>query len=120
MAEFIRVAHPNESFGHAAEDACLSISRLVEKLNTHRELYAALKGCTGHKDVVETSSVDEHVAQLFLFDFEQSGIHLDNEKRSKVVYLNDLILYTGQKFASNAMRPAAIKKDRLPSNIRSL
>lgn len=31
MAEFVRVAHPNGNFAHAAEDACLSISRLVEK-----------------------------------------------------------------------------------------
>lgn len=31
MAEFVRVAHPNINFTHAAEDACLSISRLVEK-----------------------------------------------------------------------------------------
>jgi intermediate peptidase len=120
MAEFIRVAHPSEAFGHAAEDACLSISRLVEKLNTHRELYLALKGSTGHKDVVPTTAVDEHVSQLFLFDFEQSGIHLDNEKRSRVVYLNDFILYTGQQFASNAMKPAAISQDKLPANIRTL
>jgi intermediate peptidase len=120
MAEFVRVAHPSEQFGHAAEDACLSISRLVEKLNTHRELYLALKGSTGQRDVRPMSDVDEHVAQLFLFDFEQSGIHLDREKRSRVVYLNDLILYTGQQFATNAMKPAAINKDHLPSNIRSL
>lgn len=31
MAEFVRVAHPNGSFAHEAENACLSISRLVEK-----------------------------------------------------------------------------------------
>lgn len=31
MAEFVRVAHPNGNFANAAEDACLSISRLVEK-----------------------------------------------------------------------------------------
>lgn len=120
MAEFVRVAHPSELFGSAAEDACLSVSRLVEKLNTDRSLYLALKGSTGGRDVKPLSAVDEHVAQLFLFDFEQSGIHLDAEKRSRVVYLNDLILYTGQQFATNAMRPAAISKDRLPANIRSL
>ena len=72
----------------------------------------------GHKDVTETDSVDEHVAQLFLFDFEQSGIHLEQEKRARVVYLNDLILYTGQKFMANAMKPSSIAKDSVPESVR--
>lgn len=67
-----------------------------------------------------TDAVDEHVAKLFLFDFEQSGIHLDEKKRSRVVYLNDFILYTGQQFASNAMKPTSINRDQIPSNIQSL
>lgn len=92
----------------------------MEKLNTDRELYGALKGASGHNDITHTTPVDEHVSQLFLFDFEQSGIHLDNERRSRVVYLNDFILYTGQQFAANAMRPASVSKEQLPTNIRSL
>ena len=31
MAEFVRVAHPDHRYAEAAEGACLSISRLVEK-----------------------------------------------------------------------------------------
>ncbi|CAL8114114.1 unnamed protein product [Orchesella dallaii] len=119
MAEFVRVAHPNGNFAHAAEDACLSISRLVEKLNTNRELYLSLKGVVGQNDVFPTTDVDEHVAKLFLFDFEQSGIHLDEKRRSRVVYLNDYILYTGQQFAANAMKPTSISKSQIPSNIQS-
>jgi intermediate peptidase len=38
MAEFVRVAHPNGSYALAAENACLSISRLVEKLVTDSKL----------------------------------------------------------------------------------
>lgn len=31
LAEFIRVAHPLRAFSQAAEDACISISGVVEK-----------------------------------------------------------------------------------------
>jgi intermediate peptidase len=31
MAEFIRVAHPDIQFAQAAENACITISGLVEK-----------------------------------------------------------------------------------------
>lgn len=90
------------------------------RLNTNQELYLALKSVTNHKDILPTTEVDDHVAKLFLFDFEQSGIHLDKQKRSQVVYLNDLILYTGQQFSANAMKPTSIGREKLPANIRNL
>lgn len=31
MAEFVRLAHPVGAYGHAAEDACISVSGVVEK-----------------------------------------------------------------------------------------
>lgn len=31
MAEFIRIAHPNQGYVRAAEDACITISGVVEK-----------------------------------------------------------------------------------------
>lgn len=92
MAEFIRIAHPNEQYVRAAEDACISISGIVEKLNTHRELYDSLKQVISNGDIQTTSDIDDHVAKLFLFDFEQCGIHLPEKQRRKVVELNDYIL----------------------------
>lgn len=32
LAEFVRIAHPQEDFGQAAEDACLAVSGIVETL----------------------------------------------------------------------------------------
>lgn len=32
LAEFIRLAHPKKVFGQAAEDACICVSGVVEKL----------------------------------------------------------------------------------------
>jgi len=90
------------------------------RLNTNRDLYLALKNVTGHNDTVETNAVDEHVANLFLFDFEQSGIHLDSQKRAEVVYLNELILYTGQQFSANSTKHVSVKRDSLVPGVRTL
>ena len=35
MADFLRVAHPDEETRRAAEEACVDVSGMVEKLNTH-------------------------------------------------------------------------------------
>ena len=50
-------------------------------------------------------------------DFQQSGIHLDEDAREAVVDLNDEILQLGQKFTSNIHSPVAIPKSYVPSNI---
>lgn len=31
MAEFVRVAHPDKNVAHAAENACIAVSGIVEK-----------------------------------------------------------------------------------------
>jgi intermediate peptidase len=74
-----------------------------------------LKTVSDTGDVVDTSPIDDHVAKLFLFDFEQSGIHLEEQHRQKVVHLNDLILQTGQKFMMNSSLPRIIDQDKFPS-----
>ncbi|KAL1121986.1 hypothetical protein AAG570_003394 [Ranatra chinensis] len=120
LAEFVRLAHPDHEFSNAAEDACISISGIVEKLNTNRELYGSLKKVVSGGDKFPTSDVENHVASLFLFDFEQSGIHLDEEDRKQVVALNDYILQLGQRFMAGAVNGRAIPRQRIPPSIRHL
>ncbi|XP_072939851.1 mitochondrial intermediate peptidase [Epargyreus clarus] len=113
LAEFVRIAHPQPHFANAAEDACISVSGVVEKLNTHKGLYEALR------DSVERgTSGDQHLARLFLFDFEQSGIQLAEGPRRRVVRLNDLILQTGQRFMAGAAKPRRVPRDAVPQNVR--
>lgn len=90
------------------------------RLNTNQELYCALRAVVDAGDKFPTSLVDQHVARLFLFDFEQSGIHLSETERKRVVALNDSILHLGQRFIAGAVAPRAIPKDSLPSNLRQL
>lgn len=62
--------------------------------------------------------MDNHVAQLFLHDFEQSGIHLPEAQRQQVVNLNEYILHLGQRFSTNAHEPRQVNKEDLPLHIR--
>ncbi|EZA60986.1 Mitochondrial intermediate peptidase [Ooceraea biroi] len=118
MAEFIRIAHPNREYVRAAEDACITISGVVEKLNTHRELYDSLKQVASNGDIQATADIDNHVAKLFLFDFEQCGIHLPERQRRRVVELNDYILQVGQRFMAGAVSPRLVDANLLPDFIR--
>ncbi|XP_071949690.1 mitochondrial intermediate peptidase-like [Antedon mediterranea] len=120
LADFIRLAHPNTKFAQAAEDTCMSISALVERLNTNVELHQSIKRLLDCKDAMD--SMDEEsrkVAQLFLFDFEQSGIHLDETKRLEAVKLNEDILLLGSQFMQGTQMPTALHKNQLPEHIRN-
>ena len=101
LAEFIRLAHPDESFALAAQDACIEVSALVETLNTNIGIYSALKESVEKGDKFPETQVDKHVAKLFLQDFHQCGIHLGEKDREEVVNITDRILRTGQTFSSN-------------------
>lgn len=90
------------------------------RLNTNYELYAALKDIVDNGDIMNTTDVDKHVARLFLFDFEQCGIHLPESERRRVVELNDAILHLGQHFVTGASKPRTIQRKSLPEQIRRL
>jgi len=120
MAEFIRLAHPDQEFALAAQDACIAISGLVEQLNTHVGIYSALKKAVEEGDMNPETNVDKLVAKLFLQDFQQCGIHLKDHEREKVVELNDRILRLGQHFANGCHQPRIVKSEMLPAQLRHL
>ncbi|EDW01834.1 mitochondrial intermediate peptidase [Drosophila grimshawi] len=118
LAEFVRIAHPKNKYMQAAEQACISICGVVESLNTHKPLYQALSQVVQQGDFLPTTEVDQHVAKLFLFDFEQCGIHLPEAERLRVVRLNDYILQLGQKFMNGAVQPTVLSRHCVPDDIR--
>lgn len=120
LAEFVRLAHPVPQFRQAAEKACISISEIVEELNTNRKLYDNLKKSVTEGDVRKTTEVDHLVGELFLFDFEQNGIHLSESLRNKVVSLNNTILNLGQQFVAGSDSPRIIKKSEVPPFCQNL
>lgn len=118
LAEFIRIAHPDPQFRIAADSASAKINGVVEKLNTNRPLYNSLKYVVENGDVIPTTDVDNHVSKLFLFDFEQSGIHLPKSKREEVVKLNESALNLGQFFMRQAESPKSIAANLVPKSVR--
>lgn len=118
MAEFVRLAHPDQKMAKAAENVCIAISGLVERLNTHSELFEVLRKVVVDGDRYPEEDVDKHVAKLFLQDFLQCGIHLEERSRHRVVELNDRILQLGQQFAAGTHKSKSVKKSVLPPQIR--
>lgn len=114
----MKLAHPEPAFRDAAEEACRSIGTVVEKLNTNVELYQSLQKLLSDKEVVDSLDPEtRRVAELFLFDFEISGIHLDKDKRQRAVDLNVQILDLSSMFLMGTNLPNKIEKQLLPEHI---
>ena len=94
------------------------MSSVFDDLVGQEHVTEILKGAVENGDCLPTSPMDIHVAHLFIFDFEQSGIHLQEAQRQKVVDLNEYILQLGQKFSMNAHEPRQVNKEDLPPHIR--
>lgn len=122
LAEFIRTSHPDINYRQAANMSFASISQIVEKLNTNLPLYQKLKQAHTLAINGETSNMDEcdkRVCNLFLNDFEQSGIHLDEKTRNKFVNVNDTLLNYITQFQANTQAPTEIHyKDIDPKFIK--
>ncbi|XP_077987741.1 mitochondrial intermediate peptidase-like [Glandiceps talaboti] len=120
LADFIRVAHPKSEYIEAAEEACFTVGNMVEKLNTNKELHNSLRDLLNDDHVLQTmDSESRRVAELFMFDFEQSGIHLSAGKRRKVVKLNGDILKYGSEFMQGTQMANVIRRELLPEHIRN-
>uniref|UniRef100_A0A8C9Q6C7 Mitochondrial intermediate peptidase n=1 Tax=Spermophilus dauricus TaxID=99837 RepID=A0A8C9Q6C7_SPEDA len=118
LADFVKIAHPEPAFREAAEETCRSIGTMVEKLNTNVELYQSLQKLLSDKKLMDSLDVEtRRVAELFMFDFEISGIHLDEEKRKRAVDLNVKILDLSSKFLMGTNFPNKIEKHLLPDHI---
>ena len=50
------------------------------RLNTNVEIHKSLRNVLDNDDIEPMDSVERRVSELFMFDFEKSGIHLDEEK----------------------------------------
>ncbi|XP_015197260.1 mitochondrial intermediate peptidase isoform X2 [Lepisosteus oculatus] len=119
LADFVKVAHPDAAYREAAEKTCIRIGTVVEKLNTNVDLCKSLKDLLDNKDIMDSLDPEtRRVAELFMFDFEISGIHLDKEKRKKAVSLNVRLLDLNNEFLLGSHLPNKIEKRALPEHVR--
>ncbi|VEL09625.1 unnamed protein product [Protopolystoma xenopodis] len=73
-------------FRAGAVQACETIGRLVEELNTNIALYDAAERASLYQN--EGDAVDKHVLDLFLADFRLSGVHLRHDPARRDSFLN--------------------------------
>ncbi|XP_075956577.1 mitochondrial intermediate peptidase-like [Anarhichas minor] len=118
LADFVKVAHPDPAFREAAEKACIEIGTVVEKLNTNVELCKSLKILLDSPDIVTKLDADtRRVAELFLFDFEISGIHLDDKLRKEAVALHVKLLDLNNEFLVGSHLPNRIARSAIPEHL---
>ena len=115
LSEFVRTSHPNERYRQAADYTFACISEIVENLNTNLELYNKLRTFyvdnenlnVNNKDFT-VDECDKRVTKLYLADFEQSGIHLDENNRKKFVQVNNKLIELLTKFQISSQLPSEI------------
>ncbi|XP_031429792.1 mitochondrial intermediate peptidase [Clupea harengus] len=119
LADFVKVAHPDPAYRDAAEKTCIQIGTMVEKLNTNVDLCRSLKNLLDSKDVMNSLDPEtRRVAELFMFDFEISGIHLNEKKRKEAVNLNVRLLDLNNEFLYGSHTPNKIERQALPDHIQ--
>ncbi|XP_044057554.1 mitochondrial intermediate peptidase-like [Siniperca chuatsi] len=118
LADFVKVAHPDPAFREAAEKTCIEIGTVVEKLNTNVELCKSLKQLLDNPDIVAQLDPDtRRVAELFMFDFEISGIHLDDKLRKEAVSLHVKLLDLNNEFLVGSHLPNRIARSAIPEHL---
>ncbi|KAG7261011.1 hypothetical protein CRUP_019687 [Coryphaenoides rupestris] len=119
LADFIKVAHPDPAFREAAEKTCIEIGTVVEKLNTNVELSSSLKNLLNNPDILTQLDHDtRRVAELFMFDFEISGIHLEEKLRKEAVALHVKLLDLNNEFLMGSHMPNRIAKAAIPDHLQ--
>ncbi|XP_062241415.1 mitochondrial intermediate peptidase-like [Platichthys flesus] len=118
LADFVKVAHPDPAFREAAEKTCIAIGTVVENLNTNVELCKSLKNLLDNPDVVaQLEPETRRVAELFMFDFEISGIHLDDKLRKEAVALHVKLLDLSNEFLVSSHMPNRIARSVIPEHL---
>lgn len=118
LADFVKVAHPDPAYREAAERTCVEIGTVVEKLNTNVELCQSLKRLLDNPEIVSKLDPDSRrVAELFMFDFEISGIHLDDKLRKEAVALHVKLLDLNNEFLVGSHMPNRIARTAIPEHL---
>uniref|UniRef100_A0A674PRB8 Mitochondrial intermediate peptidase n=1 Tax=Takifugu rubripes TaxID=31033 RepID=A0A674PRB8_TAKRU len=114
-ADFVKVAHPDPEYRKAAEKTCIEIGTVVEKLNTNVELCQSLRKLLDNADMATDLDADtRRVAELFMFDFEISGIHLDDKR---AVALHVKLLDLNNEFLVGSHMPNRIATSVVPQHL---
>lgn len=102
VAEFIRVAHPDDKWVEAAQRTHEIMFGYMNQLNTNTELSENLRKVLGSRQVTSQLSEEEiEVGKYLEHDFERSGIHMDPKTRDDFVSITQDISLLGANFIGN-------------------
>jgi len=119
LSDFIKSSHPDEAFAEAAAEAHLSIGTMVEELNTNTKLFSALRRVTDDQKVRASLDDDTRtVADLFMADFEISGINMEATERQRAVELHECLLQLVGQFMQSAHTPVVLPNNYVPESMR--
>ena len=117
LSECMRLVNPDNRIVEAAQNACLIINNYVEELNTDVRLHRSLDNFLKSGAFSSVDDVTKRTSELFMHDFNVSGIHLEREQREAVVELNRRLLELSHQFVSCASFPTVIPRDQCPPKL---
>uniref|UniRef100_A0A183F9Z0 Exocyst complex component Sec10 n=1 Tax=Heligmosomoides polygyrus TaxID=6339 RepID=A0A183F9Z0_HELPZ len=109
MVECVRQLHSDPSYTEAAQESASDFCQLVESLNTYTALYHSLKN-SKEKEADRLDDVDRRTTDLFLNEFEQSGVHLPEAERTEFVRLSGEIFNASTNFQIGCDREVTISR----------
>nr|CAH8876190.1 unnamed protein product [Trichobilharzia regenti] len=122
LSDCMRMLHPGEAYRYSAQKACQSIGQLVEELNTNSELYnASIRACRSPpinklSPDLHMDNVDKRVLDLFVADFELSGVQLqDPSRHQQFVRAASLALNYGAEFIEACHSPVSFPSKFIPN-----
>jgi intermediate peptidase len=105
LSDFIRSAHPDRSYQHAATLAYSAMFEYMNQLNTTTGLNEQLKKAASIPEVYSSWTEEERtVANILIKDFNKSAIDLSDTERQKFVTLSNEIAIAGTEF-TDTMAP---------------
>ena len=119
LSECIRQVHPVPEMASAAQEACLAINTFVEELNTNLGLYTSLRNLMDSDSYKTLDRVSKRTAEVFMHDFEISGIHLEDSVRRKAVKLHEDLLEVGYAFFLSTTQPTLVHRDECSPVLRN-
>ncbi|VDO30079.1 unnamed protein product [Haemonchus placei] len=109
MVECVRQLHNDPDYNEAAQKSASDYCQLVESLNTYTKLYHTLKN-SKVTEAARLDDVDKHTIDLFLNEFEQSGVHLPERERTEFVRLSGEIFNASTKFQMGCDKEVVVSR----------
>uniref|UniRef100_A0A158R069 Mitochondrial intermediate peptidase (inferred by orthology to a human protein) n=1 Tax=Nippostrongylus brasiliensis TaxID=27835 RepID=A0A158R069_NIPBR len=97
LVECVRQLHSDPKYTIEAQKSAIDYCELVESLNTFTALYHLLKN-SKEKEASRLDEIDKRTIDLFLNEFEQSGVHLPDAERAEFVRLSGEIFKVSTEF----------------------